>query len=75
MKLVLFDIDGTILLTDGAGKRAVHRALKIRVGKDDVGVLATELEGGALEVARSRRQDLATRDRASRKSDLIDFGT
>ena len=28
MKLVLFDIDGTILLTDGAGKRAIHRALE-----------------------------------------------
>ncbi len=27
VKLVLFDIDGTILLTDGAGRRAVHRAL------------------------------------------------
>ena len=27
MKLVLFDIDGTILHTHGAGKRAVHRAL------------------------------------------------
>ena len=27
MKLVLFDIDGTILLTNGAGKRAVQRAL------------------------------------------------
>ena len=27
MKLVLFDIDGTILLTAGAGKRAIHRAL------------------------------------------------
>jgi phosphoglycolate phosphatase len=27
VKLVLFDIDGTILLTDGAGKRAIHRAL------------------------------------------------
>jgi phosphoglycolate phosphatase-like HAD superfamily hydrolase len=27
MKLVLFDIDGTILLTSGAGKRAIHRAL------------------------------------------------
>jgi phosphoglycolate phosphatase-like HAD superfamily hydrolase len=27
MKLVLFDIDGTILLTDGAGKRAIHQAL------------------------------------------------
>lgn len=27
MKLILFDIDGTILLTDGAGKRAIHRAL------------------------------------------------
>jgi phosphoglycolate phosphatase-like HAD superfamily hydrolase len=27
VKLVLFDIDGTLLLSDGAGKRAVHRAL------------------------------------------------
>lgn len=27
MKLILFDIDGTILLTDGAGRRALHRAL------------------------------------------------
>jgi phosphoglycolate phosphatase-like HAD superfamily hydrolase len=25
--LVLFDIDGTLMLTDGAGKRALHRAL------------------------------------------------
>lgn len=28
MKLVLFDIDGTLLLTDGAGRRAIHRALR-----------------------------------------------
>jgi phosphoglycolate phosphatase-like HAD superfamily hydrolase len=28
MKLVLFDIDGTVLLSDGAGKRAVMRAMK-----------------------------------------------
>jgi phosphoglycolate phosphatase-like HAD superfamily hydrolase len=27
MKVVLFDIDGTLLWTDGAGRRAVHRAL------------------------------------------------
>jgi len=27
MKLVLFDIDGTMLWTDGAGRRAIHRAL------------------------------------------------
>ena len=27
MKIVLFDIDGTLLWTDGAGRRAVHRAL------------------------------------------------
>lgn len=33
MKLVLFDIDGTILLTDGAGKRAIHRALEEIVGR------------------------------------------
>ena len=28
MKLVLFDIDGTLLLSAGAGKRAIHRALR-----------------------------------------------
>jgi len=27
VKLLLFDIDGTILWTDGAGRRAIHRAL------------------------------------------------
>lgn len=27
MKVVLFDIDGTLLWTDGAGRRAVHRAI------------------------------------------------
>jgi phosphoglycolate phosphatase-like HAD superfamily hydrolase len=27
VKLVLFDIDGTIMVTNGAGRRAVHRAL------------------------------------------------
>ena len=28
MKLVLFDIDGTLLRSDGAGRRAIHRALR-----------------------------------------------
>jgi phosphoglycolate phosphatase-like HAD superfamily hydrolase len=28
MKLVLFDIDGTLLLSDGAGRRAIYRALR-----------------------------------------------
>ena len=28
MKVVLFDIDGTLLWTDGAGRRAVHQALE-----------------------------------------------
>ena len=32
MKLVLFDIDGTLLWTDGAGRRAIHRALVDEVG-------------------------------------------
>jgi phosphoglycolate phosphatase len=32
MKLVLFDIDGTLLWTDGAGRRAVHRALIEKAG-------------------------------------------
>jgi phosphoglycolate phosphatase len=32
MKLVLFDIDGTILHTHGAGKRAIHRALQETFG-------------------------------------------
>jgi phosphoglycolate phosphatase-like HAD superfamily hydrolase len=32
MKLVLFDIDGTILWTDGAGRRAVYRAIEETFG-------------------------------------------
>ena len=28
MRVVLFDIDGTLLWTDGAGRRAVHQALE-----------------------------------------------
>ena len=32
MRLVLFDIDGTLLLTDGAGRRAIHRALLEEMG-------------------------------------------
>jgi phosphoglycolate phosphatase-like HAD superfamily hydrolase len=32
MRVVLFDIDGTILWTDGAGRRAVHRALEDAFG-------------------------------------------
>lgn len=32
MKLVLFDIDGTLLWTDGAGRRAIHQALLEEAG-------------------------------------------
>jgi phosphoglycolate phosphatase-like HAD superfamily hydrolase len=32
VKLVLFDIDGTLLLTDGAGRRAIHRAITVVFG-------------------------------------------
>ena len=32
MKLVLFDIDGTLLWTDGAGRRAIERALVDEAG-------------------------------------------
>jgi len=32
VKIVLFDVDGTLLWTDGAGRRAVHRALKDVLG-------------------------------------------
>lgn len=32
MKLVLFDLDGTLLWTDGAGRRAIHRALVETLG-------------------------------------------
>ena len=34
-KLVLFDIDGTILLTAGAGRRAIVAALSAEVGRSD----------------------------------------
>ena len=32
MKIVLFDIDGTILWSDGAGRRAMQRALTTAFG-------------------------------------------
>lgn len=32
MRIVLFDVDGTLLWSDGAGRRAVHRALKDVLG-------------------------------------------
>jgi len=32
VRIVLFDVDGTLLWTDGAGRRAVHRALKEVLG-------------------------------------------
>ena len=32
MKAVLFDLDGTLLWTDGAGRRAIHRALREVLG-------------------------------------------
>lgn len=35
MKLLLFDIDGTILLTDGAGTRAANRAFEKLYGLND----------------------------------------
>ena len=35
MKLVLFDIDGTLLLTAGAGRRAIVRAISEAIGPND----------------------------------------
>jgi phosphoglycolate phosphatase-like HAD superfamily hydrolase len=35
-KLVLFDLDGTLVKTEGAGKKALNRAVKELYGKDDV---------------------------------------
>lgn len=32
MRLILFDIDGTLLWTDGAGRRAIHRAMIDEMG-------------------------------------------
>ena len=32
MRLILFDIDGTLLWTAGAGRRAIHRAMLDEVG-------------------------------------------
>lgn len=32
MKLVCFDIDGTLISTDGAGRRAIHRAMVDEIG-------------------------------------------
>src|SRR5438045_4442741 len=43
MKVVLFDIDGTLLWTDGAGRRAVNRALEDVFGA--MPVAAHEFDG------------------------------
>ncbi|HEY7637114.1 MAG TPA: HAD family hydrolase [Gemmatimonadales bacterium] len=64
MKLVLFDIDGTILLTAGAGRRAIIAALREEVGdhptferirfdgKTDPQIVAEMLEAAGQPVAR-----------------------
>jgi phosphoglycolate phosphatase-like HAD superfamily hydrolase len=39
MKLICFDIDGTLIWTDGAGRRAIHRALVEELGS--AGPIAT----------------------------------
>lgn len=36
MKIVLFDIDGTLIKAGGAGRRALNRAVKLLHGADDV---------------------------------------
>jgi phosphoglycolate phosphatase len=43
-KLVLFDIDGTLLLSDGAGRRAIHAALE-EVGVDLAGAAGIRFDG------------------------------
>ena len=59
-KLVLFDIDGTILLTAGAGRRAIVAALTAEVGRSDAfdrirfdGKTDPQIVAELLEAARS----------------------
>lgn len=65
MKLVLFDLDGTLLWTDGAGRRAIHRAL-VEVlgtpgpiggfrfdGRTDGEIVACLAEGAGLDASES----------------------
>src|SRR3989441_6595815 len=57
MKLVLFDIDGTLLWTDGAGRRAIHGALLAEAGT--AGPIATYRFDGRSEEHTSELQSLA----------------
>ncbi len=49
-------------------------ALDVRVGEDDVGALAAELEADLLHVAGGRSHDLLARGRLAGEGDLADAG-
>lgn len=87
-KLVLFDIDGTLLLSAGAGRRAIHAALarhgvdltghsKVRFdGKTDPQIILELLEAsGAPETADSTRvAELIALYLAHLERDLVEHG-
>jgi len=73
VKLVLFDLDGTLLWTDGAGRRAIHRAL-VEVlgtagpidgfrfdGRTDGDIVRRLAEGAGLEPTAERVDGVLTR--------------
>jgi phosphoglycolate phosphatase-like HAD superfamily hydrolase len=44
-RLVLFDVDGTLLLSGGAGRRAILKALSDEVGVDPAGAASVRFDG------------------------------
>ena len=45
MKLLLFDIDGTLLLSKGSGRRAMQKTVRILTGKEDVHINGVDFSG------------------------------
>ena len=62
------------LVEEGAEERAVDRDVEVRVGADDVGRLAAELERHLLDGRRGRGEDLAAGRGGPGEGDLVDVG-
>ena len=70
-KLILFDLDGTVLWSDGAGRAAIHRALKDEIGTvgsiDSVPLAGRTDMAIARDLLRAANHPDAERDECVRK--------
>ena len=70
-KLILFDLDGTVLWSDGAGRAAIHQALKDEIGTvgsiDSVPLAGRTDMAIARELLRAANHPDAERDECVRK--------